>query len=72
MEDIAGKISNQAWQWYKKCRDMEKGDKEWNGLIDEANAIVQQYKGDKDNERFAKDMLLLFIDRVETLERNRY
>lgn len=69
--DNAQKISNQLWIWYKKCRDAEKDNDTWENLLNEGENIVNQYKDDEDDCVFARDMFLLFLDRVERRERRR-
>lgn len=67
MNDNAHKISNQLWNWYKKCRDSRKDKMLWERFLKDGEAIVKQYQGD--DYIFARDMYLLFLDRVERLER---
>ena len=71
MEDNAQKISNQLWIWYKKCRDEEKDNAAWESLLNDGEGIVNKYKGNEDDYIFARDMFLLFLDRVERRERRK-
>lgn len=69
MTDNAQKISRQIWQWYKRCRDTEKDNGIWAQLLDEGQAIVHQYKDSEVDYGFARDMYLIFLDRIERIER---
>lgn len=69
MIDNAQKISGQIWQWYKRCRDTEKDNEIWAQLLDEGQAIVHQYKDSEVDYSFARDMYLIFLDRIERIER---
>lgn len=69
MTDNAQKISGQVWQWYKQCRDTKKDNDEWVRLLNKGQAIVDQYKEREADYIFARDMYLLFLDRIERIER---
>lgn len=69
MTDNAQKISGQVWQWYKQCRDTKKDNDEWVRLLNKGQAIVDQYKEQEADYIFARDMYLLFLDRIERIER---
>lgn len=69
MTDNAQKISGQVWQWYKQCRDTKKDNDEWVRLLNNGQAIVDQYKEREADYIFARDMYLLFLDRIERIER---
>lgn len=71
MEDNAQKICNQLWTWYKRCRDKEKDNAAWERLLNDGEDIVNQYRGNEDDYVFARDMFLLFLDRVERRERRK-
>ena len=71
MEDNAQKICNQLWIWYKRCRDTKKDYDAWESLLNDGEGIVNQYKGNEDEYVFARDMFLLFLDRVERRERRK-
>ena len=65
--DLAQKISAELWKWYKACRDAEKDQGTWERYLDEADRIIRQYDGM--DHIFARDMYLLFLDRIERMER---
>lgn len=65
--DYAQKISAELWKWYKACRDAEKDQGTWERYLDEADRIIRQYEGM--DHIFARDMFLLFLDRIEYMER---
>ena len=65
--DHAQKISAELWKWYKACRDAEKDQGTWERYLDEADQIIRQYEGM--DHIFARDMYLLFLDRIERMER---
>lgn len=65
--DHAQKISAELWKWYKACRDAEKDQGTWERYLDEADRIIRQYEGM--DHIFARDMFLLFLDRIERMER---
>lgn len=65
--DLAQKISAELWKWYKACRDAEKDQDTWERYLDEADRIIRQYDGM--DHIFARDMYLLFLDRIEHMER---
>lgn len=65
--DHAQKISAELWKWYKACRDAEKDQGTWERYLDEADRIIRQYEGM--DYIFARDMFLLFLDRIERMER---
>lgn len=65
--DHAQKISAELWKWYKACRDAEKDQGTWERYLDEADRIIRQYDGM--DHIFARDMYLLFLDRIEHMER---
>lgn len=69
MTDNAQKISGQVWQWYKQCRDTKKDNDEWVRLLNKGQAIVDQYKEREADYIFARDMYLLFLARIERIER---
>ena len=69
MTDNAQKISGQVWQWYKQCLDTKKDNDEWVRLLNKGQAIVDQYKEREADYIFARDMYLLFLDRIERIER---
>lgn len=69
MTDNAQKISGQVWQWYKQCRDTKKDNDEWVRLLNKGQAIVDQYKEREADYIFARDIYLLFLDRIERIER---
>lgn len=70
MTDNAQKIGGQVWQWYKQCRDTKKdNDESWVRLLGKGQAIVDQYRGCEVDYIFARDMYLLFLDRIERIER---
>lgn len=69
MTDNAQKISGQVWQWYKQCRDTKKDNDEWVRLLNKGQVIVDQYKEREADYIFARDMYLLFLDRIERIER---
>lgn len=69
MTDNAQKISGQVWQWYKQCRDTKKDNDEWVRLLNKGQAIVDQCKEREADYIFARDMYLLFLDRIERIER---
>ena len=65
--DHAQKISAELWKWYTACRDAEKDQGTWERYLDEADRIIRQYEGM--DHIFARDMYLLFLDRIERMER---
>lgn len=65
--DYAQKISAELWKWYKACRDAGKDQGTWERYLDEADRIIRQYEGM--DHIFARDMFLLFLDRIEYMER---
>lgn len=67
--DHAQKISAELWKWYKACRDAEKDQGTWERYLDEADRIIRQYEGM--DYIFARDMFLLFLDRIECMERKK-
>ena len=70
MTDNAQKISGQVWQWYKQCRDTKKDNDElWVRFLNKGQAIVDQYKEREADYIFARDMYLLFLERIERIER---
>ena len=70
MTDNAQKIIGQVWQWYKQCRDTKKDNDElWVRFLNKGQAIVDQYKEREADYIFARDMYLLFLARIERIER---
>lgn len=70
MTDNAQKINGQVWQWYKQCRDTKKDNDElWVRFLNKGQAIVDQYKEREADYIFARDMYLLFLARIERIER---
>lgn len=70
MEDKAKEISGVVWMWYKKClAETPKTEETWDGIIVSGNKIIDRYKDDELNGKFAEEMVLTFINHIERLEK---
>lgn len=69
MQDKAQEISAAIWRWYKQAASMDKGDHEWDVLLEAIKKTVNQYMDDKLNYPLAEDMALAFINHVERLDK---
>ena len=63
--DNAQKISAECWNWYKKAREDPKDPKAWDKLVSDARKICSQYEGNENDHKFAVDMIMAFIARIE-------
>ena len=73
VDDNAQKISAQVWKWYKKYSKATMTDDLWEKAIAEGEEIVGMYLNDnspKYDYEFATRMFLLFLDRVERMNKN--
>lgn len=68
MTDKALEISGWCWKWYKKAISIEKGDVEWETLIDAAIKQSKEYQ-DELNKKLFEDMFLAFETHVERIEK---
>ena len=69
MEDKAKEISSLIWQWYKMAITIDKGEREWDALLEEAKKMVEKYKDDELNYHLATDMFFAFEEHIERLEK---
>lgn len=67
--DKAQEISTIIWKWYKKAISMDKGDNEWEELIQEAIDMSKKYEGDELNMPLFEKMFFAFQDHVVRLEK---
>ena len=65
--DNAQKISKECWNWYMRASGLGPHSKNLNVLIDDASKICDKYKENEVDYRFAIDMFLVFINRIERL-----
>ena len=69
MQDKAQEISAVIWRWYKEVISKDKGDHEWDVMIEAGKKLVDQYKDDPLNYPLACDMMIIFSEHAGRLEK---
>ena len=69
MQDKAQEISAVIWRWYKQLTEKDKGDHDWDMLLEAGKQVVNQYKDDEISYKLAQELFFVFADHAGRLER---